>query len=185
MTEEWRWPAVSCVTGNLGLGNGVRCAEAIYRHIVRGSVAPPGTFGPTSERKPKLPFRPDENRLDALAATWVRLGRDPNAQELAQARSFASQDALLDTLLSVSIARNGGAPELASAYTRIAAVLVETMALRAAHGSARGDLDAVAAAIEAAIARGTFHQEGRALFESLRERVKLSAARPKDDNHRS
>jgi Protein of unknown function (DUF2786) len=167
--------------GNLGLGNGVRCAEAIYRHIVRGNVAPPGTFGPTSERKPKLPFRPDENRLDALAAAWVRLGRDPNAQELAQARSFASQDALMDTLLSVSIARNGGAPELASAYTRIAAVLVETMALRAAHGSARGDLDAVAAAIEAAIARGTFHQEGRALFESLRERVTLSAARPMDD----
>jgi Protein of unknown function (DUF2786) len=167
--------------GNLGLGNGVRCAEAIYRHIVRDLVAPPGTLGPTSERKPKLPFRPDENRLDALAAAWTRLGRDPNVQELAQARGFAGQDALMDALLSVSIARNGGAPELASAYTRIAAVLVETMALRAAHGSSRGDLDAVAAAIEAAIARGTFRQEGRALFESLRERVKLSAARPTGD----
>jgi hypothetical protein len=167
--------------GNLGLGNGVRCAEAIYRHIVRDGVSPPGTLGSHSDRKPKLPFRPDENRLDALAATWARLGRDPNAQELAHARGFAGQDALMDALLSVSIARNGGAPELASAYTRIAAVLVETMALRAAHGSARGDLDAVAAAIEAAIARGTFHQEGRALFESLRERVKLSAARPTGD----
>jgi hypothetical protein len=87
----------------------------------------------------------------------------------------------MDALLSVSIARNGGAPELVSANMWIAAVLVETMALRAAHGSARGDLDAVAAAIEAAIGPGTFHQEGRAPFESLRQRVKLSAARSTDD----
>jgi len=81
-------------------------------------------------------------------------------------------------LLSVGIARNGGAPELANAYMRIAAVLVETIALRAAHGSGRGNLDAVSAALDAAIARGTFTLAGRALFESLRERMKLSAARP-------
>jgi hypothetical protein len=140
--------------GNLGLGNGVRCAEAIYRHIVRTFVVPPEIFGGTGERKPKLPFRPDENRLDALAAAWASLGRDPNAQELARARGFAGQNALMDALLSASIAREGGAPQLASAYTRIAAVLVETMALRAAHGSSHGDLDAVAAAIDAAIAAG-------------------------------
>jgi hypothetical protein len=106
--------------GNLGLGNGVRCVEAVYQHIVRNGVgAPPATFGTSSGRKPKLPFRPDENRLDALAAAWAKLGRDPNAQELAQARGFAGQDALMDVLLSVGIARNGGASELASAYTRI------------------------------------------------------------------
>jgi hypothetical protein len=116
-----------------------------------------------------------------LAAAWARLGRDPNDRELAQAGGFAGQDALMDALLSVGIARNGGAPELASGYTRIAAVLVETIALRAAHGSGRGNLDAVAAAIAAAIARGTFHREGRQLFDSLREGVKLSAARPTDD----
>jgi hypothetical protein len=167
--------------GNLGLGNGVRCAEAIYRHIVRRGIAPPGMSCVAGVRKPKLPFRPDENRLDAIAAAWAKLDRDPNAQELAQARGFAGQDALMETLLSVKIARDGEAPELAIAYTRIAAVLVETMALRAAHGSARGNLDAVAAAIDAGIARGTFHQEGRYLFESLRERVKLSAARPTHD----
>jgi hypothetical protein len=93
--------------GNLGLGNGVRCAEAVYRHVVRNSVAPAATFGATSARKPKLPFRPDENRLDALAAAWARLGRDPNAQELAQARGFAGQDALMEVLLSVGIVQTG------------------------------------------------------------------------------
>src|SRR5664279_5036662 len=167
--------------GNLGLGNGVRCADAIYRHIVRNGVAPAATAGAPGGRKPKLPFRPDENRLDALAAAWAKLGRDPNAHELAQARGFAGQDALMDALLSVGIARNGGAPELASACLLIAAVLIETMALRAAHGSGRGNLDAGAAAIDAGIARGSFSREGRHLFDSLRERVKLSAARPTDD----
>jgi len=87
----------------------------------------------------------------------------------------------MDALLSVGIARNGGAPELASAYTRIAAVLIETMALRAARGSGRGNLDAVAASIDAGIAYGSFPREGRHLFDSLRERVKLSAARPTHD----
>ena len=163
--------------GNLGLGNGVRCAEAVYRYIVRNAGAP----GATAPRQPKLPFQPDRNRLDALAAAWAKLGRDPNARELAQARGLAEHDALMDALLSVGIARNGGAPELASAYTRIAAVLIETMALRAAHGSGRGNLDAVAAAIDAGIARGSYPREGRHLFDSLRERVKLSAARPTDD----
>ena len=167
--------------GKLGLGNGIRCAEAVYRHIVRNGGAPAVTAGAPGGRKPKLPFRPDANRLDALAAAWARLGRDPNPRELAQARGLAGHDALMDALLSVGIARNGGAPELASAYTRIAAVLMETMALRAAGGSGRGNLDAVAAAIDAGIARGTYPREGRHLFDSLRERVKLSAARATDD----
>src|SRR5689334_23139926 len=49
--------------GNLGLGDGVRCAETIYRHIVRNGIASPAAAGASSGRKPKLPFRPDENRL--------------------------------------------------------------------------------------------------------------------------
>lgn len=167
--------------GKLGLGNGVRCAEAIYRHIIRIGLAAFGTAGAGADRKPKLPFRPNENRLDALAAAWAKLGRDPNAGELAEARGFANQNGLMAALQCVGIARDGGAPELAGAYMRIAAVLVETMALRAAHGSARGNLDAVAAAMDTAIARGTFHPEGRTLFNSLRERVTLSAGRPGGD----
>jgi hypothetical protein len=144
--------------GNLGLGNGVHCAEAVYRHIVRNGIAPVAATGAGSGRKPKLLFRPNENRLDALAAARAGPGRDPTVEELAQARGFASHDALMEALLSVTIARNGGAPELASAYTRIAAVLIETMALREARGSGRRNLDAVAAAAHPRLAR----QDGRA-----------------------
>jgi hypothetical protein len=162
----------------LGLGNGVRCAEAVYRHIVRSGIAPRAAPGASRERKPKLPFRPDECRLDALAAAWARLGRDPDAQELSQARGLADQGALLAALSSVSVARKGGEPGLAAAYTTIAAVMMETMALRAAHGSARGNLDEVALAVDAAIALGRFPADVRSLFDSLRERVKLRSGRP-------
>src|SRR5260370_29570242 len=53
----------------------------------------------------------------------------------------------------------------------IASVMVETMALRALHGSAREGLDTVAAEIKAAIERGDFPAETRTLFEALRKRV--------------
>ena len=124
-----------------------------------------------------MPFEPDRNPLDALAAAWAALDRDLNPEEIAQARSLAGQGPLLDALVSVSIARDGGAPKLANAYGRIASVLVETMALRAAHGSARADLDTAAAAIKAAVARGDFPPEAKSLFEALREREGLSTGR--------
>jgi hypothetical protein len=164
-----------------GIGNPVRCAEAIYRHIIRNGASTADWRGPIGGRRSKLPFEPDRNPLDALAAAWAALDRDLNPEEIAQARSLAGHGPLLDALVSVSIARDGGAPKLANAYGRIAAVLVETTALRAAHGSARADLDAAAAAIKAAVARGDFPPETRSLFEALRERVGLRAGRGTSD----
>ena len=167
--------------GGRGIGNPVRCAEAVYRHIIRNGASTADWRGPIGGRQSKLPFEPDRNPLDALAAAWAALDRDLNPEEIAQARSLAGQGPLLDALVSVSIARDGGAPKLANAYGRIASVLVETMALRAAHGSARADLDTAAAAIKAAVARGDFPPETRSLFEALRERVGLSTGRGTSD----
>jgi Protein of unknown function (DUF2786) len=167
--------------GGRVIGNPVRCAEAVYRHIIRNGASTADWRCPTGRRQSKLPFEPDRNPLDALAAAWAALDRDLNPEEIAQARSLAGQGPLLDALVSVSIARDGGAPKLANAYGRIAAVLVETMALRAAHGSARADLDIAAAAINAAVARGDFPPETRSLFEALRERVGLSTGRGTSD----
>ncbi len=168
--------------GGWGIGNPVRCAEAVYRHIIRNGASTADWRGPVGGRQSRLPFEPDRNPLDALAAAWVALDRELNPEEIAQARSFTGQGPLLDALISVSIAREGGAPKLANAYGRIASVMVETMALRAAHGSAREDLDVVAAEIKAAIARGDFPPETRSLFDALRERVGLSANRGTGDS---
>jgi hypothetical protein len=170
--------------GGRGIGNPVRCAEAVYRHIIRNGASTADWRDPIGGRQSKLPFEPaklpfepDRNPLDALAAAWAALDRDLNPEEIARARSLAGQGPLLDALVSVSIARDGGAPKLANAYGRIASVLVETMALRAAHGSARADLDTAAAAIKAAVARGDFPPETKSLFEALRERVGLRTGR--------
>jgi Protein of unknown function (DUF2786) len=167
--------------GGRGIGNPVRCAEAVYRHIIRNGASTADWRCPIGGRQSKLPFEPDRNPLDALAAAWAALDRDLNPEEIAHARSLAGQGPLLDALVSVSIARDGGAPKLANAYGRIASVLVETMALRAAHGSARADLDTAAAAINTAVARGDFPPETRSLFEALRERVGLSTGRGTSD----
>jgi Protein of unknown function (DUF2786) len=167
--------------GGRGIGNPVRCAEAVYRHIIRNGASTADRRGPIGRPQAKLPFEPDRNPLDALAAAWAALDRELTAEEIAEARSLAGQAPLLDALVSVSIARDGGAPKLANAYGRIASVMVETMALRAVHGSARGDLDTAAAMIDAAVARGDFPHETKSLFESVRERVGLSAGRRPGD----
>jgi hypothetical protein len=166
--------------GRRGIGNPVRCAEAVYRYIIRKGVSTADWRGPIEGRH-KLPFEPDSNPLDALAAAWASLDRELNPEEIAQARSFAGQGPLLDALVSVSIAGDGGAPKLANAYGRIASVMVETMALRALHGAVREDLDSVAAEIKAAIERGDFPAETRSLFEALRKRVGPAAGRGTGD----
>jgi hypothetical protein len=81
---------------------------------------------------------------------------------------------LLNALISVSIARDGGAKRLADAYRRIAAALIEFMAAREAYGSARFALDRVAADVDAAIKRGRCGGETKVLFDDLRERARLA-----------
>ncbi len=167
--------------GGRGIGNPVRCAEAVYRHIIRNGASTADWRGPIGGRQSKLPFEPDRNPLDALAAAWASLDRELTPEEIAQARSLAGQGPLLDALVSVSIARDGRAPTLANAYGRIASVMVETMALRASHGSVREDLETVAVEIKAAIERGDFPAETRNLFEDLRKRVGAAAGRGTGD----
>jgi hypothetical protein len=167
--------------GGRGIGNPVRCAEAVYRHIIRSGASTADWRGPIGGRQSKLPFEPDRNPLDALAAAWASLDRELNPEEIAQARSLAGQGPLLDALVSVSIARDGRAPKLANAYGRIASVMVETMALRALHGSVREDLDIVAAEIKAAIERGDFPAETRSLFEALCKQVGPAVGRGTGD----
>lgn len=167
--------------GGRGIGNPVRCAEAVYRHIIRNGASTAEWRGPIGGRRSKLPFEPDRNPLDTLAAAWASLDRELTPQEIAQARSLAGQGPLLDALVSVSIARDGRAAKLANAYGRIAFFMVETMALRALHGSVREDLDTVGAEIKSAIERGDFPAETRSLFEALRKRVGPAAGRGTGD----
>lgn len=144
--------------GGRGLGNGIRCAEAVYRHAVMY-----GTPG-------RPVFDPARNRIDRLAQDWAELGRDPNTAEQGRARSLAGVEGLLEALMDIPLAREVGRPDLAAAYRWIAAVMVETLALRRANGSAPNLLDQVARAL----ASPNTAAEARVIFESLR----ASARRP-------
>ena len=64
--------------GGRGIGNPVRCAEAVYRHIIRNGASTADWRGPIGGRQSKLPFEPDRNPLDALAAAWASLDRELN-----------------------------------------------------------------------------------------------------------
>jgi hypothetical protein len=161
------------------LSNPLRCAEALYRHVVRQGAS-------VRSGKPKLPFRPDEEPMDALAAEWAALDGEPGPDQRARIREFANADDLVDALISVFIAGNAGVKRLAAAYRRIATEIVAFMALREAFGSARFSLDRVAMDVEMAIAQGRCLPNVRDLFAELRTQArarnaaKSSAAAPKD-----
>lgn len=156
--------------GGRGLGNAVRCAEAVYRHMIRRGMA-------AAEPEPELPFDPETNPLDALAAEWAALDGEPGPEQIARVIAFVGAGPLTNTLISVLIARDAGEARLAAAYRRIAAAIIEFLTMRAAHGSLRFGLDETAAEIDAAIGRGQCGFETKALFNELRERARLAAAR--------
>ena len=156
-----------------GLNNPVRCAEAFYRHMVRRGIAAPDWREP----EPELPFPPDTNPTDALAANWAAVDREPGTEEIAAARDFVGIPPLLNALISVGIARDGGAKRLAEAYRRIAAAIIEFMAAREAFGSSRFSLDRASAEVDAAVARGRCRFETKALFNELRERARLAVGK--------
>jgi hypothetical protein len=161
------------------LSNPLRCAEALYRHVVRQGAS-------LEPARPKLPFRPDEEPMDALAAEWAALDGEPGPDQRARIRELANADDLVDALISVFIAGNAGVKRLAAAYRRIATEIVAFMALREAFGSARFSLDRVAIDVEMAIAQGRCLPNVRDLFAELRTQArarnaaKSSAAAPND-----
>jgi hypothetical protein len=155
-----------------GLTNPIRCANALYRHMVRrGAAAPDWHAGP------ELPFDSEHNPLDAIAARWASLGRDPGPEDIADVRACIGVQPLLNALISVGIARDDGAARLAEAYLRIAAVLIEFMAAREASGLSRFSLDRVASEVGAALKVGRCGFATKALFNELRERARLVVGR--------
>jgi hypothetical protein len=156
-----------------GLTNPLRCAEALYRFVVRSGAVSVGWRKP----EPELPFKPATNPLDALAADWASLDREPGPEEIAQAKEFVGMHPLLNALISVSIARAGDAARLAAAYRRISGVIIEFMAAREAYGSSGFSLDHAADEVDAAIKRGRCGFETKALFNDLRERARLAVGK--------
>ena len=157
--------------GGKGIANPLRCAEAVYRHMVRRGMAS------MTEPEPFSPFDPVSNPLDTLAADWAALDGEPNAAERARVRNLIGGPPLVAALISVTVALDIGDKRLSAAYRRIAAAMLEFMATREANGSAHGGLDRAAADMEAAIRSGRCGSETRALLVELRARAEMAARR--------
>jgi hypothetical protein len=160
--------------GPRGLSNSHRCAEAVYRHVVRH-----GGPWPSLEIE-GFPYGPEDTALDAIAHAWAGLPpeAEPPPDSLAAARSLADLDTVIDALATAVLAREHQRADLAEAYARVAAVQMETLQRRATSGFG-GDtptLDTVAAVIGQAIAAGELPPTVRALFDALRRRVRVAPA---------
>jgi hypothetical protein len=170
-------------SGGKGLTNPHRCAEAIYRHVLRhggaeiaGINRPPEGF----DGKPEFPYGPDDSELDALAFAWAELpaGTEPSPDRLLAARRLANLDDLIEAVSTSAFARECGRDALAEAYARIAIVQMETLQRRASSGfgGRTPSLDTVAAEIERFIARDELPPLVRSLFDDLRRRVRVAPA---------
>lgn len=161
--------------GGRGVGNPHRCAESVYRHVVRhGGLNALGP-GVLPEEDEEFPYGPETSTLDALAHKWADLapGAEPSPEDVLTVRSLTGLHGLLDMLLTGVLARDHGRDRLADAYARITVLQMETIQYRASVGSIVGGLtlDAVAAAIDRGIGNGEMPPPARGLFVELRRRI--------------
>ena len=162
--------------GTAGLSNPLRCAELVYRHVLRSGVDQPEAEPEPQPHQPKLPFMPDTDPLNKLAAAWAgRLG-ELTEHDFAKARPHTSTIQLINCLALSGRARDGGRASLADAYARIALVMMETFALRHRYGSDSIGLDDLPAKIAATVAKLGNPQRLLALFETLRGRLNIAPA---------
>ena len=159
----------------------LRCAEAVYRHVLRhGTLEIPGLNRPPEGWENGQDDEAGE--LDLLALRWAEPGAACDPEDVQFVRAQASLGAVLDVLGSAANTREHGLGALSDAYAAIALVQMETLHRRAAAGSGMTGLDTVQAALDAEIAAGELPPGARGVFGAVRCRLGTapSAAGAKD-----
>ena len=160
--------------GGRGLGNAHRCAEAVYRHVPRhGTLEIPGLNRPPEGEDAAFPFGAAESALDAVAHRWAEIGaaqQDPADVQLI--RTQAELGTILDMVVSSAMAGDRRHDALADAYAAIVLIQLETLRRRAQAGSGAGSVDAVAAAVDGAVAAGDIPPMVLGVFDDLRRRAR-------------
>jgi len=155
--------------GARGLLNPQRCAEAVYRHVLRhGTLAIDGLNRFPAEEDG---LEDEGSALDILALQWAEPGAGRDPEDVQFVRMHADLDAVLAMLASAANTREHGLGALSDTYAAIALIQMETVHRRFTAGSGLGGLDAVAAAIEAGIAAGELPPGTRSLFGEVRRRL--------------
>lgn len=165
--------------GGTTLVNPLRCAEAVYRHVVRhGSIELPGPDTPGGEEEDDAVEERPDRPIIALAKAWSVLAEDvaPDEADLQKVRAMAEPPHVVEALFGATSARDAGRSRLADSFTRIAREMMQTMTLRAAHGSGLGGLEQMPVAIDALLAQHRLRPAVRALFDSLRAGIRVAPA---------
>jgi hypothetical protein len=172
-----------------GLTNPNRCAEAIYRHVVRfGAPEIASLNAPPEGEVWDFLFSPEDGPVHALAFLWSEAapGSEPSAGDVQAVREHVTEQDLLEALSGCVAARQIAASALAAAYERVVTIQIETIERRAAIGLAGGliALDAIADQIRRAVRDGVAPAEIDTVFEEVRRRVRVSGlgrtSRPAD-----
>jgi hypothetical protein len=161
--------------GRSSLVNPVRCAESVYRQVLRhGTLQIPGLNMPLPGREDR--YGEDGDDLDAIALDWARPGAERDPDDVRFVRAQTGLDTLLAMLASAANTREHGLPDLSAAYGTIALIQLETMQRRAAVGSGSLRMGAVSTALDAGIAAGDISPAARAIFDVLRRQLEATFA---------
>ena len=171
--------------GGKGLTNPNRCAEAVYRHVVRfGGPRIAGLNRPPEGGLWDFPFAPEDGPVHATAFAWAEAGPDvePPAEEVQAVRELAGEPDVHEALAGLVAARQAENAALAAAYERVLTVQVETIERRAALGLAVGavSLDAFADRLRRAVRDGRVPPEAEAALRAVRARVRASGLGRRD-----
>lgn len=160
--------------GRPGLITPVRCADAVYRHVLRnGTLRVPGLNEP-------LPSQDDEpaedDELDRLALQWAEPGHQRDPDDAQFVRAETSLECVVAMLASAANTREHGLAALSEAYAAIAQIQLETLQRRASAGSGTLRLETVVAAVDAGIAAGDLSPATRDILAALQRRLGSGAS---------
>ncbi len=165
--------------GGRGLSNPLRCANAVYRHVLRhGTPRIPGLNDPPEGEDSALPE--DASELDQVAARWADPGATRTAEDVQVVRTQSDLGSVMDMIASAANTRLHGAHALSDAYAEIVRVQLEAVHRRQAAGSGSFGLDEVAAAVEAEVARHDLPPGAREVFADARRRLGAAAPTGRD-----
>ena len=163
--------------GGRGLLNPQRCANAVYRHVLRHGT--PRILGlndaPMDDDVPE-----DASELDQVAARWANPGAARTAEDVQQVRTQSDLGSVMDMIASAANTRLHGVHALSDAYAEIVRVQLETVHRRQLAGSGSFGLDEVAAAVEAEIAGDSLPPGAGEVFADARRRLGAPAGRDAD-----
>lgn len=156
--------------GRLQLVNPLRCAEAVYRHVLyHGVPRIAGLNDQPAGEEDGLAEEPGE--LDELARQWSQPGAQRDADDVQFVRSQTDLDSILAVIASAANTSEHDLVALSNAYAAIAQIQIETIQRRASIGSNSLRMQTLEAALEAGIAAGDLSPRTRGIFAAIRQRL--------------